>query len=342
MASAIPDPLLRIENLTAGFARPDGHVLHAVDGISLEVHKGKTLGLVGESGCGKSVTAFSILRLLPHPSGRILGGSIRFGGIDLASLDTDGMTKIRGNRISIIFQEPMTALNPVHRIGRQLIETILLHRRVPRAEVIREAVEMLKKVGIPAAEERFHEYPHQLSGGMRQRVMIAMALINQPELLIADEPTTALDVTVQAQILELMAEMQRDTGMGMMLITHDLGVVAETCDEVAVMYAGRVVERAPVETIFANPQHPYTQGLLRSMPHRDSRRKELLPVIPGSVPSLEEMPPGCRFASRCDRRVPPGVDQHRPPYREVAAGHWIEACPCFATEAGYVSASASA
>jgi oligopeptide/dipeptide ABC transporter ATP-binding protein len=341
MASTTTEPLLRIENLTAGFARPDGHVLRAVDGISLEVHKGKTLGLVGESGCGKSVTAFSILRLLPHPAGRILNGSIRFGDLDLAALDPAAMTKIRGNRISIIFQEPMTALNPVHRIGRQLIETIHLHRKVPRNEAIREAVDMLKRVGIPAAEERFHEYPHQLSGGMRQRVMIAMALINQPEILIADEPTTALDVTVQAQILELMAELQRDTGMGMILITHDLGVVAETCDEVAVMYAGRVVERAPVETIFARPLHPYTQGLLRSMPHLNSQRKHLLPVIPGNVPSLDEMPPGCRFASRCDREVPPGVELQRPPFIEIAPDHWIEACPCFAAEVRAMNADIS-
>lgn len=331
MATAPSEPLLRIENLVAGFAKPDGEVLRAVDGISLEVHKGRTLGLVGESGCGKSVTAFSILRLLPHPAGRILDGSIRFGELDLAKLDHEAMTRIRGNRISIIFQEPMTALNPVHRIGRQLIETILLHRKVPRNEAIREAVSMLQRVGIPAAEERFHDYPHQLSGGMRQRVMIAMALINKPELLIADEPTTALDVTVQAQILELMAELQRDTGMGMILITHDLGVVAETCDEVAVMYAGRIVERAPVEAIFANPQHPYTQGLLKSMPHLDSRRKELLPVIRGSVPSLEEMPAGCRFASRCDRDKPDNVEQQRPRYIEISPGHWIEACPCFAS-----------
>ena len=326
------EPLLRIDNLVAGFAQPDGVVLRAVDGISLDVHRGKTLGIVGESGCGKSVTAFSILRLLPHPAGRLLDGRILFADTDLAQLDEAAMARVRGNRISIIFQEPMTALNPVHRVGRQLIETILLHRKVSRQDAIREAVDMLNRVGIPAAEERFHEYPHQLSGGMRQRVMIAMALINSPELLIADEPTTALDVTVQAQILELMAELQRDTGMGMILITHDLGVVAETCDEVAVMYAGRVVERAPVGTIFARPRHPYTQGLLKSMPNLESRRKELLPVIRGSVPSLEEMPPGCRFSGRCDREQPPGVDQHRPPFREIAPGHWVEACPCFAAE----------
>ncbi|MDB6116564.1 MAG: Peptide/nickel transport system ATP-binding protein, partial [Verrucomicrobiaceae bacterium] len=262
------DSILEVRDLVTAFDTDAGRMT-AVDGVSFDVQRGKTLGIVGESGCGKSVTAFSITRLLPQPHGKILGGSIRFNGKELTTLPLEEMQSLRGDDISMIFQEPMTALNPVQTVGRQLGEAILLHTRCDKSEVLARSIDMMKKVRIPAAEARLGEYPHQLSGGMRQRVMIAMALINKPRLLIADEPTTALDVTVQAQILALMGDLQKEMGMSVILITHDLGVIAETCDEVVVMYAGRVVERASVYELFANPRHAYTRGLLASIPRLD-------------------------------------------------------------------------
>jgi peptide/nickel transport system ATP-binding protein len=283
----------------------------AVDDVSLAIPSGGTLGLVGESGCGKSVTALSVMRLLPEPPGRIVGGEILFRGVNLLQLSEEQMRKIRGNQISMIFQEPMTSLNPVFTVGEQIAEAIRLHQRADRRTARERAIEMLRRVGIPGPEDRVDAYPHQLSGGMRQRVMIAMALCCNPALLIADEPTTALDVTIQAQILELIRGLQRERRMTMMLITHDFGVVAETCDDVAVMYAGRVVERAPVKRIFRGPAHPYTAGLLRSIPAMDessageearSRRRPLR-AIPGAVPSLKQLPQGCRFRERCERAI---------------------------------------
>jgi peptide/nickel transport system ATP-binding protein len=315
-------PLLNIQGLRVGFDTETGPVV-AVDGVDLTLAPGRTLGLVGESGCGKSVTAFSIMRLLPHPHGKILGGRIEFGGRDLASLPLPEMAGLRGNDISMIFQEPMTALNPVQKIGRQLAEAVELHGTFPPAEVRQRCLDMLARVRIPSPEVRLHEYPHQLSGGMRQRIMIAMALINRPKLLIADEPTTALDVTVQAQILKLIADLQREMGMGMILITHDLGVIAETCDDVAVMYAGRMVERAPVRELFAHPRHAYTRGLLASIPRLDSTPKTRLPAIPGQVAAITDFVEGCRFAQRLG--LDPGTT--RPPFIEAAPGHWVEDFP---------------
>jgi len=320
------EPLLQVEDLVTAF-QTDGGLIKAVDGVSWSVEKGKTLGIVGESGCGKSVTAFSINRLLPQPHGRILSGRILFEGRDLAGLSNDQLRKVRGREIGMIFQEPMTALNPVHTIGKQLVEAVLLHEKIPSQMAVAKVIEMLKRVRIPSPENRIHEYPHQLSGGMRQRVMIAMALIHKPKLLIADEPTTALDVTVQAQILELIADLQQEMGMSVVLITHDLGVIAETCDEVAVMYAGRIVERAAVNDLFSHPRHAYTQGLLDSIPRLDTKPKTRLKAIPGSVPSIEHHQPGCRFAPRSNR---PHESRHlleRPPYVEIVPHHWVEHCP---------------
>jgi oligopeptide/dipeptide ABC transporter ATP-binding protein len=325
MSSPSTSSILEVHDLVTAFDTDAGRMT-AVDGISFDVPRGKTLGIVGESGCGKSVTAFSITRLLPQPHGKILGGSIRFEGRDLVSLPLEEMRAVRGKEISMIFQEPMTALNPVQTVGRQLAEAILLHQECEKREALNRSIEMMKKVRIPAPETRIHEHPHQLSGGMRQRVMIAMALINNPKLLIADEPTTALDVTVQAQILDLMRDMQRDLGMSMILITHDLGVIAETCDEVAVMYAGRIVERAPVHALFANPRHAYTRGLLDSIPRLDSTPKTKLPAIPGNVPSIESLRPGCRFAERSGREHTPEQLNTRPDFIEVSPGHWVEGC----------------
>jgi oligopeptide/dipeptide ABC transporter ATP-binding protein len=310
--------LLSVRDLAVAFDT-DAGLLRAVDGISFSIPRARTLGLVGESGCGKSVTALSLLRLLPQPSGRIVGGEIRFAGVDLAAATSADLLRIRGGRIGMVFQEPMTALNPVHRIGRQLSEVFLLHRTRDKAEAARLAVEMLAKVGIPAPEIRAQEYPHQLSGGMRQRVVIAMALACDPALLIADEPTTALDVTIQAQILDLLRSLQRDLGMAILLITHDLGVVAEMCDEVVVMYAGRIAEQGPVEEIFARPAHPYTRGLLSAIPRLEAERKSRLATIPGLVPTLAEMPSGCRFANRCPFAAP--VCATQPPLEPVSAGH---------------------
>ena len=325
-STAKSESLLQVENLVTAFESDSGQ-LTAVDGISFTVSAGATVGIVGESGCGKSVTAFSINRLLPQPHGRILSGRILFEGRDLAALTPEEIRKVRGARIGMIFQEPMTALNPVQRIGKQLTEAILLHQPVTPREALTRAVAMLHRVQIPSPEIRVNDYPHQLSGGMRQRVMIAMALINTPRLLIADEPTTALDVTVQAQILDLIRDLQKDVGMSVLLITHDLGVIAEMCDEVVVMYAGRIVERASAAELFANPRHAYTRGLLASIPRLDSTPGTHLPVIEGMVPSLDKMPAGCRFCPR--NKSAPGAPliHERPPYVTVSPGHWIENCP---------------
>ena len=292
-------PQLQVDGLATEFTTEQG-LARAVDDVSFELTAGETLGIVGESGCGKSVTALSIMRLLPKPAGRIVSGTVVFQGQDLVSLPPEAMHKIRGKRIAMIFQEPMTALNPVYRIGRQLGETLALHNPdMNKAAIHGASLEILAKVGIPAPERRLKEYPHQLSGGMRQRVMIAIALSCQPDILIADEPTTALDVTIQAQIMKLMKDLQQETGMAILFITHDLGVIAELCDRVLVMYGGRVVEEAAVETLFTAPRHPYTKGLLEAIPRLDKPAREMLVTIPGVVPSLHEFPPGCRFQNRC-------------------------------------------
>lgn len=320
------EPLLQVRDLVSAFDTDDGQVT-AVDGISFEVHKGKTLGIVGESGCGKSVTAMSIMRLLPQPMGKILGGEVEFDGMNLATIEAAKMRAIRGNRISMIFQEPMTALNPVHRIGKQICEVLTEHNDLEPDDAWQKAIDILDQVGIPSPEIRVTEYPHQLSGGMRQRVVIAIALACGPELVIADEPTTALDVTIQAQILQLINDLQRDLGMSVMLITHDLGVIAETCDEVCVMYAGRIVERASAKEVFANPRHAYTQGLLSSIPRLDGTPKTELNIIEGMVPGLSELKPGCRFAPRSGREHAEELLVERPSFEEVTPGHWVEACP---------------
>ena len=295
-------PLLCVSGLTTEFQTDEG-LVRAVDGVSFDLPPGGTLGIVGESGCGKSVTALSIMGLLPRPNGNIQSGSIDYRGEDLVAADNTRLQRIRGNEISMVFQEPMTALNPVHTIGRQLTEVVAIHTDQSPAEQIRTAVAMLQRVGIPAPELRMTEYPHQLSGGMRQRVVIAIALICEPLLLIADEPTTALDVTIKAQILDLISSLQKDFGMAMIMITHDLGVIAETCEQVVVMYAGQVVEQGSVFDIFDRPKHPYTQGLLRSIPKLTDIPKQPLDIIPGMVPSLHDLPVGCRFANRCQHRA---------------------------------------
>ena len=297
------EKILEVKNLQTSFFT-DGGEVKAVDDVSFNVYKGKTLGIVGESGCGKSVTSLSIMRLIPNPPGRIVGGQILYKGNDLLKLDPSAMRKIRGNEISMIFQEPMTSLNPVFTVGNQICEAISLHQDLPKSEVHNKAVEMLQLVGIPAPSKRIFDYPHQLSGGMRQRIMIAMALSCNPNILIADEPTTALDVTIQAQILDLLHELQAKVGMALVLITHDLGVVAEVADEVVVMYAGKVAEQGTVGEIFANPKHPYTKGLLNSIPtlSKDPTgkiKKKRLETIPGIVPNMLELPQGCRFQERC-------------------------------------------
>jgi len=316
-------PILSVVGLSAAFATEQG-IVSVVDGVSFDLSAGATLGLVGESGCGKSVTALSIMGLLPKPAGRVTGGRILFKGEDLLALSAEQYQRIRGNRIAMIFQEPTTALNPVHRIGRQLIETLDMHRpELSKREKTAAAVELLDRVGIPAPDQRLRDYPHQLSGGMRQRVLIAIALACRPDVLIADEPTTALDVTIQAQILELMRELQREYGMGILFITHDLGVVAELCDEVVVMYAGRVVERAGVAALFANPRHPYSEGLLASIPRLESVPKTRLVTIPGMVPALSDMPDGCRFRNRCSRAS--NRCQVEPPLVAAGAGR-VVAC----------------
>ena len=303
--------ILKVNHLVTSFDTETGRI-RAVDDVGFELKKGKILGIVGESGCGKSVTALSIMRLLPKPTGMIESGQILFHDTDLATFSPEKMHEIRGNHISMIFQEPMTALNPVYKLGYQLEEVFRLHFAGMRDEEIRErSIEMLGKVGIPDPEERIKEYPHQISGGMRQRVMIAMALASKPDILIADEPTTALDVTIQAQILELMKGLQKETGMSIIFITHDLGVIAETCNEVVVMYAGKLAETAPVEELFNNPKHPYTQGLLSSIPRLETQRKTDLKVIEGMVPSLHELSQGCRFENRCPHAME--ICKTRPP-----------------------------
>ena len=291
------DSLLQVKDLVTSF-KTDRGIIRAVDGISFEIKKGQTVGLVGESGCGKSVTSLSILRLIQSPPGFVERGSINFDGKNILDLDDAGMRSIRGNRISMIFQEPMTSLNPVFTIGDQIGEVFRIHQSMNKKQARAKSIEMLRLVKIPAPESRVDEYPHQLSGGMRQRVMIAMALACNPELLIADEPTTALDVTIQAQILDLMADLQKSLNMAILLITHDLGVVAEVCDYVMVMYAGKIAEQAPVKDLFKDPKHPYTKGLLNSIP-KLGHKTEYLPTIEGQVPSLSKLPVGCRFQDRC-------------------------------------------
>jgi oligopeptide/dipeptide ABC transporter ATP-binding protein len=319
-------PVLEIEDLKTHFATPAG-VVKAVDGVSYAVRSGETLGVVGESGCGKSVTALSVLRLVADPPGRIVGGRVRFEGRDLLELPNEEMEAIRGNEISMIFQEPMTSLNPLFTVGRQIGEAIAVHQGVSRRQALGRAVEMLRRVSISQPEQRVHSYPHQMSGGMRQRVMIAMALSCNPKVLIADEPTTALDVTIQAQILDLLRELQQAYGMAIILITHDMGVVAENADRVVVMYAGRKVEEADANELFERPAHPYTRGLLASIPHLDeaaqaARSRTRLNEIKGLVPSLIDLPQGCSFAPRCGH----ATDQCRtsfPPLQQHWSGHWV-------------------
>jgi oligopeptide/dipeptide ABC transporter ATP-binding protein len=311
--------LLRIDNLQTHFFSA-GKVVKALDGISFEINAGEVFGLVGETGCGKSVTALSVLRLIPFPPGKIVAGSIRFKDTDLLALPPEAMRRHRGKEISMIFQEPMTSLNPAFRIGDQMREVIRLHQGLGKAAALEAAVDMLERVRIPDARKVAGQYPHQLSGGMRQRVMIAMELSCRPALLIADEPTTALDVTIQAQILRLLKEMRRETGSSILLITHDLGVVAQMCDRVAVMYAGSIVEQAGVVDIFRTPQHPYTQGLWGAIPQIEDEKPSLA-VIPGTVPDLSRLPEGCKFHPRCGRRFEP-CDRLRPEMAEVAAGHF--------------------
>jgi oligopeptide/dipeptide ABC transporter ATP-binding protein len=323
------EPLLEVRDLRVGFQTEQG-LLTAVDDVDFTLESGKMMGLVGESGCGKSVTARALMRLLEQPSGRVLKGEVLLEGRDVLTLPLEAMRNIRGKEIAMIFQEPMTALNPVHRVGRQIVENILLHQEIGGNAALKRAVELMEWVGIPAPDERINDYPHQLSGGMRQRVMIAMALSCNPKILIADEPTTALDVTVQAQILDLIKRLQKDTGMAVILITHDLGVVAETCDEVAVMYAGRIVERGPVATVFRSPRHPYTKGLMGCLPKLDHPPKTMLPIIPGMVPGLRDLPEGCRFAARCPNPHGDEVLTERQPWKECGDGHGVEACACFA------------
>jgi peptide/nickel transport system ATP-binding protein len=299
------ETILDVKNLQTVFFTNSG-LFKAVDDLSFHVRRGETLAIVGESGCGKSVSALSIMRLVPDPPGRIVGGSVTLEGTDLLSLDEAGMRKIRGDRISMIFQEPKTSLNPVMQIGDQITEVVRLHREMTAKEAWKQAVEMLRLVRIPEPERRAQEYPHQLSGGMRQRAMIAMALACRPALLIADEPTTALDVTIQAQILALIVDLQKKLGTGLILITHDLGVVAQTAQRVIVMYAGKKVEEATVEDLFEHPRHPYTRGLMASMPAvigLDAKNDARLTEIPGMVPSLTNLPPGCAFAPRCSLAI---------------------------------------
>ncbi len=320
--------ILKVKDLVTTFETDAGKVT-ALDKVSFELKKGQTLGIVGESGCGKSVTSLSIMRLLPVPMGKA-SGEIIFDGENILEFPPAKMLKIRGRKISMIFQEPMTALNPVHTIGQQITETLRYHfPKMSRQERFNRALEMLIKVGIPAPEKRIHEFPHQLSGGMRQRVVIAIALCCEPDILIADEPTTALDVTIQAQILDLMRDLQKKNGMSIIFITHDLGVVAEMCDEVVVMYAGRVVEKASAEKVFKEPRHAYTHALLRSIPKINGKRKVELETIEGIVPSLGNLHEGCRFGPRSGFPHSEESYKSRPPLTEIVPGHiiaWCESC----------------
>ena len=322
------EPLLEVSGLKTEFLTPDG-VVRAVDGVDFTLHRRETLGIVGESGCGKSVTSLSVMRLLAKDTSRIAGGKILFEGRDLLTLPEKEVQSLRGNRIAMIFQEPMTSLNPVFKIGNQIVEALRFHLKLGKKEASDKAVELLKRVGIPRPEMIAKEYPHQLSGGMRQRVMIAMAMACNPSVLIADEPTTALDVTIQAQILNLMRKLQEENETAILLITHDLGVVAEMCERVVVMYAGQVVEEALVKDLFKNPQHPYTKGLLKSLPSLAGKEKRLS-SIPGQVPNPLEMPKGCRFAPRCSewRSHCEGV---QPELTLVAPGHQ---CRCLLSQEG--------
>ena len=312
------EPLLQVRNLRTVFRGEDGDIA-VIEGVSFSVDKGRTLAIVGESGCGKSVTSLSIMGLLPKPNGRVADGSIRFEGKELVGADESALQDLRGNGMAMIFQEPMSSLNPSFTVGEQIIEGLMRHRAIGRAEARERALAMLRKVRIPSPEQRLDEYPHKLSGGMRQRVMIAMGLACEPRLLIADEPTTALDVTIQAQILELMRTLQEETGTAIVLITHDLGVVAEVADDVVVMYAGRVVERAPVQALFEQPQHPYTVGLLGAIPRLDADQVRLA-SIDGQVPSPAQRPPGCGFAARCPFALARCYEE-LPPLIDLGNGH---------------------
>jgi len=317
------EPILDIRGLNTHFKTDDGWV-RAVDGVDIAIGAGETVGIVGESGCGKTVTAMSVLKLLPMPPGKIVSGQIVWQGRDIVPLDKDEMNEIRAKEIAIVFQEPMTSLNPVYSVGDQIAEVIRRHEKIGRKASMDRAAEMLALVQIPNAKARVNDYPHQFSGGMRQRVMIAMALSLNPKLLIADEPTTALDVTIQAQILDLLADMKDRLGMAVMLITHAMGVVAEVTQRVVVMYAGKVVEEAPVRQLFAKPMHPYTQGLIRSIPRLDraGKEKERLEAIPGTVPNMLTPPPGCRFAARC-KFASERCQEAVPPLREIDPGHKV-------------------
>ncbi|HRH86511.1 MAG TPA: ABC transporter ATP-binding protein [Rubrivivax sp.] len=315
--------LLEIRGLKTHFKTDDGW-LHAVDGVDIAIDRGETVGVVGESGCGKSVTAKTVMKLIDMPPGRIVAGQVLWKGRDLVPLPPEAMQKIRAKEISIIFQEPMTSLNPVFTVGEQIAEGLRLHEGLSRREAMERAVQMLELVRIPTPQRRIKDYPHQFSGGMRQRVMIAIALACKPQLVIADEPTTALDVTIQAQVLDLLQRLKDEMGMAVMLITHAMGVVAEVAQRVVVMYAGKVVEEAPVRELFAHPRHPYTQGLIRSIPRidLDARQKTRLEAIPGTVPKLIEPAEGCRFAARC-KHAQAACLQATPPLREVASGHRV-------------------
>ena len=318
--------LLEVKNLETRFFTQDG-IVHAVNGISYELEKGETLAIVGESGSGKSVSVLSILRLIPHPPGRITGGEVWFEGKDLLKMSDSEIRHIRGNKIAMIFQDPMTSLNPVLTIGFQVMEALQIHMGMDKQQAMERTIELLQMVGIPDAEKRLKDYPHQFSGGMRQRVMIAMGLACNPQILIADEPTTALDVTIQAQIVDLVKKLQKEIGMSVIWITHDLGVVAGIADKVIVMYAGSIVEEAPVKELYGNPRHPYTLGLLKSIPRMDRPRKEKLTPIKGLPPNLIDMPPGCPFAPRCEYRVERCLHE-KPELREVGPNHrtacWID------------------
>ena len=329
MSNQTQQSLVRVEDLKTHFRTMDG-IVRAVDGVTIEIHPGEALGLVGESGCGKSVTAFSIMRLLPPKTSRIVQGKILFNrgdgsqSVDLATIDPNGeiIRSIRGNEIAMIFQEPLTSLSPVHTVGSQIAEAVELHQNATQQESKERAIQMLEAVGIAMPAQRYSEFPHQFSGGMRQRAMIAMALSCHPKLLIADEPTTALDVTIQAQILELMKSLQSEIGMSILMITHNLGVIAETCKRVAVMYMGKVVEDSNVRAIFRNPLHPYTIGLMRSVPHMGSRVKDRLTPIPGSVPDPYSIPKGCAFFPRCPAPKKPEC-REEVPLTEIEPGHFV-------------------
>ncbi len=324
------EAILEVRDLKTHFYTPDG-VIKAVDGVSLSVRRGSVLGIVGESGCGKSITAMSILNLIPQPPGKIVSGNVFFEGRDLLGLKESEIRHIRGAKIGMIFQEPMTALNPVFTIGEQIAEALRVHKGMGRGGAMNRAAELLDLVNIPSAKERIKDYPHQLSGGMRQRAMIAMAISCTPSLVIADEPTTALDVTVQAQVLELLNELMTKMGMSMILITHDFGVIAEAADDVAVMYAGRIVEYTNTETLFKSPLHPYTKGLLDSIPRFDGKKKQRLKAIPGVVPRLLNLPEGCKFLSRC-RIAIDKCKREEPFLKDICKGHFVR---CWVRERDY-------